>query len=333
MPYNFTYADLCAGIGGFRYALNKLGGQCLYSCDIDTDCEGTYIDNYGEKYNHYNIHTVDENAFPNVDIICAGFPCQPFSLAGKKKGFEDLRSSVLLKIISITKNQMPKVLFLENVSNLVKINNGQIFKEIKTNLENLGYSVYFEILDSANFGIPQSRPRVYIVCIRNNINSSKFSFTKKKYQTIGFRKFLKEGDYSIPISSKWQEYIDLYTGQKKPSDISFQIPKTRLKLERIDVDANLNDCIFQIRSSGIRALSIDKPLPTFAVSVSGGGAMIPVYSKERRHLSLIEMKRLMGYPDSFIFNVSRTNAIKQLANSVCPAVIESIANDFLKVIY
>ena len=100
-------------------------------------------------------------------------------------------------------------------------------------------------------------------------------------------------------------------------------------LERIDKNADLNDCVFQMRSSGIRALSIDKPLPTFAVSVSGGGAMIPVYSKERRHLSLIEMKRLMGFADDFIFPVSRTKAIKQLANAVCPPVIASICQDML----
>jgi len=220
---------------------------------------------------------------------------------------------VFFKIASIAKVAKPKIIFLENVTNLVKIDKGNTLKTIFNELEDIGYNVHYEILDSSDFGVPQSRKRVYIVAIDASIQSFGFQFTK----------------ISIPISSKWQTYIDLYTGKISKEEVSFDIPKTRKSLERKDKDADLNDCIFQIRSSGIRALSINKPLPTFAVSVSGGGAMIPVYSKERRHLSLIEMKRLMGFSDDFKFPVSRTNAIKQLANAVCPPVISSIGNDIL----
>ena len=141
------------------------------------------------------------------------------------------------------------------------------------------------------------------------------------------RSCLNNGDYSIPISDKWQKYIDLYTGRIMESDLGFKLPKTRKKLERASKNVDLDDCVFQIRSSGIRAYSLDDPFPTFAVSNSGGGAMIPVLSKERRHLNLIEMKRLMGFPDDYIFPVSRTAAIKQLANAVCPPVIKEIANN------
>lgn len=112
------------------------------------------------------------------------------------------------------------------------------------------------------------------------------------------------GDYSIPISDKWQEYIDLYTNKIRECDVSFELPKTRRHLERIAANCDLNDCVFQIRSSGIRAYSLDEPFPTFAVSNSGGGAMIPVLSKERRHINLTEIRRIMGFPEWYNMGAS-----------------------------
>ena len=192
----------------------------------------------------------------------------------------------------------------------------------------LGYSDTIQLLNSADFGVPQSRPRVFLVFTRKLEKSISLSPGNGKRKV--FRDIITRNDCSIPVSQKWQKYIDLYTGAITANDIPFPLPKTRRSLERIDNDADLNDCVFQIRSSGIRALSIDKPLPTLAVSISGGGAMIPVYSKERRHLSLLELKRLMGFPDSFKFPVARTSAIKQLANAVCPPVVLSVGKDILE---
>lgn len=329
MNQKFTFADLCAGIGGFRLGLEKLGGKCLYSCDADTDCERTYFENYGKRFDSVDINFIKSVEFPTVDVLCAGFPCQPFSIAGKREGFKDERGNIFFKIASLAKEKQPKLIFLENVTNLTKIGAGAVFREMLEVLDRCGYNVHYDILDSANFGIPQTRKRVYILGIRKDLNSFGFQFTKKRSAKKPFKSFIERGDYSIPISEKWNTYIDLYTGRIDIGDVDFEVPKTRTSLERADPTADLENCVFQIRSSGIRALSIDKPLPTFAVSISGGGAMIPVYSKERRHLSLVEMKRLMGFPDDFAFPVSRTNAIKQLANAVCPIVIESIGRDFL----
>ena len=329
MRTSFTFADLCAGIGGFRIGLEAFGGKCIFSSDVDVNCEKTYKANHKNAYDVYNIFDIDETKFPAVDILCAGFPCQPFSIAGKKIGFKDKRGNVFFKIAAIVKVAKPKIVFLENVTNLVRIDKGNTLKTIFLELEKNGYHVYYDILDSSDFGVPQARKRLYIVAIDNKFSSFGFQFTKKRKPKTAFKNFINKGDYSIPISQKWQTYIDLYTGKISAENVPFDIPKTRKALERIDKNVDLNNCVFQMRSSGIRALSIDKPLPTFAVSVSGGGAMIPVYSKERRHLSLIEMKRLMGFADDFIFPVSRTNAIKQLANAVCPPVIASICEDML----
>ena len=116
--------------------------------------------------------------------------------------------------------------------------------------------------------------------------------------------------------------------KKKAEDLTFSLSKTRAKLERITLGCDLNDCVFQVRSSGVRALSLDEPLPTLTVLNSGGGAHIPILSKERRHLSIPEMRNIMGFPSWYDFSaVSRTDAAKQLANAVCPPVITSICDD------
>ncbi|QRG67715.1 DNA cytosine methyltransferase [Brevibacillus choshinensis] len=322
-----TFADLCAGIGGFRYGLEKIGWKCVYSCEVDDNCEATYKLNYKDAFNKKDIADINPLELYGVDVFCSGFPCQPFSIAGKQLGFEDPRGEVFNHILRLVDGARPAVVFLENVANLVRHNNGETFSLMVNSLKDLNYNVFYKILDSSYFGVPQRRSRVYIVAFRNDCNINDFIFTEKRTEETHFRRFIKHGDNSIPITSKWQEYIDLYTGNITINEMSFNVPKTRQTLERISPKANLNDCIFQIRSSGIRAISLDEPLPTFAVSHSGGGAMIPVYSGERRHINITEMKRIMGFPDNFKFNVSRTHVVKQLANAVCPPVIESIGLD------
>lgn len=327
-----TFGDFCAGLGGFRLALESLGWKCVYSCEIDDQCRSTYNLNFGAIPEGKDIFDVNENDLPKMDVICAGFPCQPFSIAGKRLGFEDVRGNIINKIFKIISSNKPSVILLENVPNLLLHDNGNTFKYIKCSIEGLGYRVFFNVLDSTYFGVPQSRKRVYIIAIKNELNVEEFEMTKQITKKTNFRPFISSGDFSIPISDKWQLYIDLYLGNKDIAQMGFDVPKTRAKLEKINKGADLKDCIFQIRSSGIRALSLDDPLPTFAVSNSGGGAMIPVYSRERRHLNLTEMKRVMGFPDSFKFNCARTYSIKQLANAVCPPVIKSIGSDINRIL-
>lgn len=326
------FIDFCAGIGGFRLGLENLGWECVYSCELDEYCEKTYSLNFGHGFNERDIFDVNPETLPYFDVLCAGFPCQPFSIAGKQLGFEDPRGEIFNQIIKIAKVTEPSVIFLENVSNLVNHNKGKTFQAIKKSLEDLNYKVHFKVLDSSLFGVPQRRPRVYILAVAEGIDSSDFTITEKRTDECSFRAFIEKGDFSIPITDKWQEYIDLYTGVKELEQMSFEVPKTRVALERISKKANLSDCVLQIRSSGIRAFSLDEPLPTFAVSNSGGGAMIPVYTGERRHLNITEIKRIMGFPEQYKFNVARTHAIKQLANAVCPPVISSIGKDLEKII-
>ncbi len=325
------YAEFCTGIGGFRLGIEQsmLDAKLVYANEIDESCECTYKSNFGHTFQSKDIFTVNPQDIPDFDMMCAGFPCQPFSQAGKEQGFDDPRGTVFFKLYEIIRAKRPSIIFFENVPNLLRHDSGRTYGVIQKRLESAGYEVSAEVLDSAFFGVPQSRPRVYIVALKKSIyGTKKIDFNRGTTDKTPLRSYLQNGDYSIPISSKWQEYIDLYTNKIAVQDVSFELPKTRKCLERIASNCDLNDCIFQIRSSGIRAYSLDEPFPTFAVSNSGGGAMIPVLSKERRHLNLTEMRRIMGFPEWYDMNaVSRTDAIKQLANAVCPPVISSICND------
>ena len=322
-----TFADFCAGIGGFRLGLEALGWECSYSCEIDSRCEKTYRANFNTQFDTKDIFKVETESLPYFDVLCAGFPCQPFSIAGKRLGFSDPRGKIIFQLLKIISLRRPPVVILENVANFVTYDKGAVFSFLGKHLSLDGYKVRHQILDSADFGVPQNRKRIFIVAVLAEAENVLLNITKKRTEAVPFRNFIARGDASIPISKKWEYYIDLYTGRISVEDIDFSLPKTRVSLERVSKGTNLEDCIFQMRSSGIRAYSVDAPLPTFAVSNSGGGAMIPVYSSERRHLSLTEMKRIMGFPDSFKFDVSRTDAIKQLANAVCPPVVTSLGRD------
>lgn len=323
----FSFAEFCAGVGGFRLGLESLGWDCAFSCEIDKNCEHTYKSNFQTGFDAYDIANIQIAQLPYFDVLCAGFPCQPFSIAGKRLGFTDNRGNVLFYLLEIIKFNLPPVIFLENVPNFASHDNGLTLRTLKEELEEVGYNVYCAILDSSLFGVPQQRRRIYIVAFHQSTSDQVFSFTEKRTASTPFRPFIEHDDFSIPISDKWNEYIDLYTGKKSLEQMSFAVPKTRTSLERVNAGANLENCVFQLRSSGIRACSIDAPLPTFAVSHSGGGAMIPVYSGERRHISVTEIKRIMGFDDSYSFPVARTHAIKQLSNAVCPPVISSIGRD------
>lgn len=327
------FADFFSGIGGFRVGLEDIGWECVFSNDINKDSNLIYKTNFTtHKMSDLSITDLSINVIPDFDVFCGGFPCQPFSIAGKMNGERDERGNLFMHIIKICTIKKPKIIFLENVKNLYSINNGLIFKKYISELREIGYHPYYDFLDSARFKIPQSRNRLFIVAFRKDLNINKFLFPKGSNHEIPVSKIINQNDFSIPLGSKWKYYVDYYSGRTQEKDIPFNIPKTRKNLERIDKDIDLDNCIYQLRSSGVRAISVNRPLPTLAVSISGGGAMIPIYSKEKRHLSILELQRIMGFPDKYHFPISRTSAIKGLANAVCPPVIKAIGIEIQKII-
>jgi len=166
-----NYIDLCCGIGGFRIALENMQKKnnhykfnCVFSADIKDDALKTYNLNFNENNKKTNILDLDIEEIPNFDLLCAGFPCQPFSSAGNKKGFQDDRGSIIFKIIKICEKKRPKNVILENVSNLINLENGKSLKRICDEFNTIGYFVNYKKLNSMNFGVPQNRERVFIVC-------------------------------------------------------------------------------------------------------------------------------------------------------------------------
>ena len=227
-----SFAEFCAGIGGFRLGLERIGWNCVFSCEIDDQCENTYEANFQTGFNEYDIADIRPSELPYFDVLCAGFPCQSFSIAGKRLGFDDRRGNIIFYLLEIIKFVQPPIILLENVPNFASHNNGSTLRTLKDELRSMGYSVSFATLDSSFFDIPQQRKRLYIVGFHQDTNNA-FSFMRKRTESIPFRPFIEYGDYSIPISNKWQEYIDLYTGRKTLDQISFSVPKTRTALEGI----------------------------------------------------------------------------------------------------
>ncbi len=289
MSKKFTYIDLFAGIGGFHIAMDNLGGECVFASEWDEDCRKTYTANFSStstkifKDGHPNefyagdITKVDPNSIPNHDVICAGFPCQPFSQAGNKKGFEDTRGTLFFNIASIMKIKKPKAVFLENVRGLFTHQGGKTFEIIKKTIEELGYTMYYQIVKASDFNCPQHRPRLYMICFRNDINGSLFNFPKP-----------------VPLTKTMS---DVFEGH---------------------VDKKIG---FTLRVGGKNSPINDRR--------NWDGYIVD--GIERR-IGPKEGKRMQGFPDSFVFPVSKSAAMKQLGNSVAIPAIQAIGEKMIDVI-
>jgi DNA (cytosine-5)-methyltransferase 1 len=170
----FTFIDLFAGIGGIRMGFEDIGGECVFTSEWDESAKKTYQENFKE-IPYGDITKIEPEEIPKFDLLLAGFPCQPFSQAGLKKGFDDTRGTLFFDILRIIKHHKPKVVFLENVRNLATHDKGNTLKVIIRNLEKSGYTVYYDLFNAKDFGVPQNRVRIYIIAFKNKIN---FEFPK-----------------------------------------------------------------------------------------------------------------------------------------------------------
>ena len=168
----FSYIDLFSGIGGFRLALDALGGECLLACEIDQRARRVYEMNFGAGH-PFPADVADVDVIPPCDVLCAGFPCQPFSVAGEKRGREDARGGMFDHILRITRDAEapPRCLFLENVPGLLSVDGGRAFAEMRAGLESLGYRVGYFLNDAREFGVPQSRRRVFIIAFADGVSA------------------------------------------------------------------------------------------------------------------------------------------------------------------
>lgn len=302
--FQFKYIDLFAGIGGIRMPFQNLGGKCVFSSEIDKYAAQTYEANYGEKPSG-DITQIDASTIPNFDILLAGFPCQAFSIAGKRKGFEDTRGTMFFEVERILEEKKPKSFLLENVKGLTNHEHGRTFKIMLDILENkLGYKVYYKILNAKNFGLPQNRERIMIVGFKNhNIN---FEFPSELNEETKVGDILVDNpDPKYTISDKiWESH--------------------QLRKERNRAKGNgFGYCLFNENSPYTSTISA-------RYYKDGSEILIAQDGKNPRKLTPREAARLQGYPDTFKIVVSDTQAYKEFGNSVPVNMINAVAQSMYK---
>lgn len=304
-----TFIDLFAGLGGFRLALESCGAKCVYSNEWDKFAQEVYKNNFDETPDG-DITKVDENSIADHDILCAGFPCQAFSISGNQKGFEDSRGTLFFDVARIIKAKRPKVVFMENVKNFATHDNGKTLQIVQNTLDALGYSFFQKIINAADFGIPQKRERLYMVCFRKDLSLSYFNFPR----SLVLNKFVE--DILLNDETLVQ---DLYIGRK---DVLYNY---------VQNDSYINKPLrLGIVNKGGQGERIYSPKGiAITLSANGGGIFAKtggyLINGKPRKLHPRECARLMGYPDSYKLCKSKSQAYKQLGNSVVIDVLQYIA--------
>lgn len=303
MDWNkFRFIDLFAGIGGIRLGFEHVGGKCVFSSEFDKDACKTYEANFGE-YPAGDITQIDAKDIPDFDILLGGFPCQAFSIIGKKEGFaNETCGTLFFDIERILKEKRPPAFMLENVKNLVSHDHGKTFKIIRKHLEALGYHVYAKVLNALDYGVPQKRERLIIVGFLDNVD---FTFPEP-----------------VPEDKRKKLTDILEVGVDKKYYVRDAIRQSRL--ERIKDKNYPKPYISHENMAG----SIT-PHPYSSALRAGASANYILINDERRPTER-EMLRIQGFPDSYKIVVSYSKLKHQCGNSVAVPVIEAVAEQMIK---
>jgi DNA (cytosine-5)-methyltransferase 1 len=306
---NYKFVDLFAGIGGFHLALSSYGAKCVFASEWDKEAANTYKINFGIEPKG-DITIIDEKDIPPHDIICGGFPCQAFSISGKQKGFNDTRGTLFFDIARIVNHHKPKILFLENVKNITKHNDGDTMKVILTTLDELGYNVFHKVLNSSNYGLPQNRERVFFIGFRKDIGVNEFKFPEPVNEIVSVKDILEEDPKEVKVINRPD--INIY---KSFSNLFNHKPNRPLQIGKVNKGGQ-----------GERIYDINGHCITLSAYGGGPGAKTGLYliNNEIRKLTPRECARAQGFPDSFILNEKTTQSYKQFGNSVSVNVLQHI---------
>jgi DNA (cytosine-5)-methyltransferase 1 len=313
----WTFIDLFAGIGGFHLALESLGGDCVFASEFDKHAQSTYAANFGFTPQG-DITKIDEKDIPTHDVLCAGFPCQAFSVSGKQLGFQDTRGTLFFDVARIVNHHKPKVVFLENVKNFARHDDGKTMKIVLKTMKELGYQTYHHIIKSSEHGVPQARERVYLVCLRNDLD--------------------KEKKFTFPINKPLKPITVKSILESKVSD-EYKINRTDIMMYKDELDIKNPYSAHQIGKinkggQGERIYSIHTVGITLSAYGGGAAAKTGAYLVDGviRKLTPKECLKMQGFPSSYKLPVSKNIAYKQLGNSVSVPVIKRILKNILKVI-
>ena len=291
--------DLFAGIGGIRLGFEAFGCENVFTSEWDKAAQTMYEANFGDKP-FGDINAIAPEDIPNHDILLAGFPCQPFSIAGKGLGFADTRGTLFFNIEKILKEKQPTAFLLENVKRLTTHDNGQTFAVILEKLKELGYTVYHRVFNSLDFGIPQKRERIYIVGFREPI----------------YFKFPKPLGYYKPLT----EFLEKENEVPKNYFVSDVLKAKRLKA--VKGVPPFPSVWHENIGGNISALP-------YSCALRAGGSYNYLLVNGVRRLTGREMLRLQGFPDNFVINIPYSQARKVAGNSVSVPVIKAIAGEMM----
>lgn len=295
----FRTIDLFAGIGGIRLGFESIGCETVFASEIDPQARQVYASNFGgEPYG--DIHTIEPYNIPDHDILLAGFPCQAFSIAGKGLGFEDTRGTLFFTIEQILKEKMPSAFFLENVKRLKSHDGGNTFSVIEEKLTELGYTIYYDVLNTLDYGLPQKRERIYIVGFKEKIG---FAFPKPLGKYVALEHILE------PESNVEKSY--------------FLSERMRVKRHNSLKKTPIYPSIWHENIGGNIS-----PLP-FSCALRAGGSYNYLVVNGKRRLTSREMLRLQGFPDSFKIEAPYSQVRKFAGNSVSVPVVKLIAEQML----
>ncbi|MCR4661464.1 MAG: DNA (cytosine-5-)-methyltransferase [Clostridia bacterium] len=315
MSKKIKFIDLFCGLGGFRIALEKQNCKCVFSSDIDEAVSKVYENNFGD-YPSGDITKIDAKDIPEFDILCGGFPCQSFSIAGKRLGFEDTRGTMFFEVARILREKKPKAFILENVKGLTNHDKGKTLNTILDILNELGYDFVYKVLNSSDFGIPQSRERWYCVGVRKDLKIN-----------------LNENDIFPPEQMLLYSYDDIIDDKKKydsykisdicKKNIQTYIDKVKDRKSKYTLAYEIRPSRCQFRANGIS--------PCLTAKMGTGGNNVPVVVELNRKLTERECLKLMGYPDTYKIGTG-AQAYKQIGNSVIVPILEYISKQLVELL-
>jgi DNA (cytosine-5)-methyltransferase 1 len=322
----FTFIDLFAGIGGFRLALQNLGGKCVFTSEWDNDAQKTYSANFGDvPFGDITQESTKSHIPAEFDVLCAGFPCQAFSIAGKRGGFEDTRGTLFFDVAEIIRRKQPKAIFLENVKGLINHNGGKTLATILNVLRNdLNYYIPEpETVNAKDFGVPQNRERLYIVGFRKDLNVTWFNYPKPTGRKVSFAD-VKEAN-TVPtkyyLSARYIKTLREHKARHESKGNGFGF--------EIIPDDGISNAIVVGGMGRERNLVVDNRIVDFTPTTNIKGE---VNREGIRKMTPREWARLPGFPDNFVIPVADASAYKQFGNSVAVPAIQATAHEILKLI-
>jgi len=324
--YKFRFIDLFAGIGGFRMAMQNLGGKCVFTSEWDKEAQRTYKANFGEVPFGDITKSYVKNYIPNnFDLLCAGFPCQAFSIAGKRGGFDDTRGTLFFDVAEIIKKHKPKAIFLENVKGLRSHDKGQTLATILNVLRNdLGYYVPEpQVINAKEFGVPQNRERIYIVGFREDTGITEFEYPKSTNKKVKFADIKEENVVPTKYYLSTQ-YVQTLVNHKarhegKGNGFGYEIIS----------DEGISNAIVVGGMGRERNLVLDHRITDYTPTTHIKGT---VNREGIRKMTPREWARLQGFPDNYLIPVADASAYKQFGNSVAVPAIQATAYKILQLL-